>query len=230
MFHLWNNGDIGESSSNFSYYLFIVVFSSQDEREFFLWSEANYRVTKLTEVLNYIEELIKNQTIRNVVVLPPEAGDWEDQDSQLEDGKIAYEPAEEFEIETNRLWRQKEPDLPPRKRQFVGKSKWIESETSDKPIKFGKQNLSLILIDEADSSPLTIWSIISQDIVMTLVYKTNLYANSDKIEYKFGIDGQEMKRYFLAFFWYLGIIHNIMKTSICQLNKIWCSNCQQCNE
>ena len=46
-------------------------------------------------------------------MLPPEAGDWEDQDSQLEDGKIAYEPAEELEIETNRLWRQKEPDLPP---------------------------------------------------------------------------------------------------------------------
>ena len=139
MFHLWNNGDIGEcsiSSSNFSYYLFIVFFSSQDEREFFLWSEANYRVTTLTEV-----------------------------------HRIAYEPAEELEIETNRLWRQDEPDLPQRKRQFVGKSKWIESETSDKPIKFGKQNLSLNLIDEADSSPLTIWSIISQDIYYLLQHE-----------------------------------------------------------
>ena len=183
MFHLWNNGDIGESSISSSNFLFIVVFSSQDEREFFLSSEANYRVTTLTEVHhNYIEELIKCQTIRNVVVLPSEEGDWEDQDSQLEDGEIAYEPAEELEIETNRLWRQDEPDLPQRKRQFVGKSKKIESETFDKPIKFGKQNLSLNLIDEADSSPLTIWSIISQDIVMTLVHQTNLYANSDKIE------------------------------------------------
>ena len=182
MFHLWNNGDIGESSSNFSYYLFIVVFNSQDELEFFLWSEANYRVMTLTEVHNYIEELIKSQPISSVVVLPPEEGDWEDQDSELENGKIAYEPAEELEIKTNRLWRQEEPDLPPRKRQFVEKSKWIESETSDKPIKFGKQNLSLNLIDEADSSPLTIWSIISQDIVMTLVHQTILYASSDKIE------------------------------------------------
>ena len=29
----------------------------------------------LTEVHNYIEELIKSQTIRSVVVLPSEAGD-----------------------------------------------------------------------------------------------------------------------------------------------------------
>ena len=57
----------------------------------------------MKEVRNYIEELIKSQTIRNVVVLHPEAGDWEDQDSQVEDGKIAYEPAEELVIATNRL-------------------------------------------------------------------------------------------------------------------------------
>ena len=76
----------------------------------------------------------------------------------------------------------------------------IESETSDKPIKFGKPNLSLNLIDESDSSVFTIWSIISQDKVMTLVHQTHLYANGDKIEQKFGIDEQEMKRYSLAFF------------------------------
>ena len=52
------------------------------------------------------------------------------------------------------------------------------------------------LIDELDSSALTIGSkIFSHCIVMMVVHQTNLYENRDKIEEKFEIDEQELKRF-----------------------------------
>ena len=79
-------------------------------------------------------------------MLPPEAGDWEYQDSQLEDvleeGEEAYEPARELEIEETDSEAEEEDDSPPKKRQFIGKSEWMKSGTFDKPIKFEEPNLS----------------------------------------------------------------------------------------
>ena len=120
-----------------------------------------------------------------MVVLLPEAGDRGDQDSDLEDvledGEEACEPARELRIEESDSDAEEEPNSLPRKRKRVGKSKWIKSGTSDKPIKSGEPNLSRNLIDELDFSALTIGSkIFSRDIVMMLVHQTNLYANRDK--------------------------------------------------
>ena len=43
------------------------------------------RVTTVAEALDHIEEVSEIRSIRNVVVLPPEAGDRGDQESDLED-------------------------------------------------------------------------------------------------------------------------------------------------
>ena len=139
---------------------------------------------------------IKQLERGHVVVLHLEAGDRGDQDSELEDVlencEEAYEPARELRIEESDSDAEEEPDSLPRKR--VGKSKWIKSGTSDKPIKSGEPNLSPNLIDELDSSALTIGSkIFSRDIVMMLVHETNLYENRDKNEEKFEVDKQEME-------------------------------------
>ena len=67
-------------------------------------------------------------------------------------------------------------------------------EISDKPIQSGEPNLSPNLIDELNSSAITIGSkIFSRDIVMMLVHQTNLYENRDKNEEKFEVDKQEME-------------------------------------
>ena len=43
------------------------------------------RVTTVAEAQDYIEEVSESRSIRNVVGLPPEAGDQGDQESDLED-------------------------------------------------------------------------------------------------------------------------------------------------
>ena len=133
-------------------------------------------------------------------MLLPEAGDRGDQDSGLEDvlkdDEEACEPAGELRIEESDSDAEEEPDSPPRKRKRVGKSKWIKSGTSDKTIKSGEPNMSPNLIDELDSSAITIGSkIFSLNIVMILVHQTNLYANRDKNKEKFEVDEQEMERF-----------------------------------
>ena len=155
-------------------------------------------------------------------MLLPEAGDRGDQDSELEDvledGEEVYEPAGELRIENSDSRCRRGTWSLPRKR--VDKSKWIKNGTSDKTIKSGESNLSRNLIDELDSSALTIGSkIFSHDIVMILVHQTNLYANRDKKWKKLKLMSKKW-RDFLAFFWYLDIIHCLMKITIGQLNKI----------
>ena len=97
-------------------------------------------------------------------------------------------------------YAEEEPDSKTRKWLFVGKSKWIESETSDKLFKFGKPNLSLNLIDESDSSALTIW-ILEHDFSRysyDASSKQTFIQIVKKIEHKFGIDDHQ-KNFLWAF-------------------------------
>lgn len=56
----------------------------------------------LVEIHDYIKELSKDWTIRNLVVLPPETGDRRNKESNLEDAledsEDVYEPVGELEI------------------------------------------------------------------------------------------------------------------------------------
>ena len=170
-----------------------------------------------------------------MVVLLLEAGDRGDQDSDLEDvlkdDEEAYEPAGELRIVENNSDAEEEPDSLPRK--CVGKSKWIKSGTSDKPIKSGEPNLSPNLIDVLDSSALTIGSkIFSRDIVMMLVHQTYLYENRNKTEETFEVDEQEMERFrgILLISGYHILVASWKPLLVSSISKILVYNCLQCNE
>ena len=97
--------------------------------------------------------------------------------------KTMTEPAGELEIDESDSEIEEEHNSPPRKPQFIAKSKWSKRGTFNKPISSGELNLSQPLIDEFDSLAFSIWNkIFSHDSIVMLVEQTNLYANRDKNE------------------------------------------------
>ena len=156
------------------------------------------RVTTVAEVHDYIQE--KSRKIRNVVVLPPAAGDRGDQESDLEDavedGEGEYKPAGELEIEESDSDIEQPDNSPPRKRRTNPGNKWTISATIEKPLKSEEPMISEYFVDELETSPIEIWNkIFSTDIVMMLVHQTNLYANRDQNNQKFEVDKREMLRF-----------------------------------
>ena len=112
--------------------------------------------TTVAEKQNYIEEQINSRNVVNVVVLPPEAGDRGDQESDKEevpeDKEKEYEPAGQLEIKENDADEEKEPNSPLSKRQSNVSQNWVKTSEFNKPIESCELSLSQTLVNEFDCS------------------------------------------------------------------------------
>ena len=133
-------------------------------------------------------------------MLPPEAGDRRDQESDLEEvsqnKEKEYKPAVQLQIEENDADVEEEPNSPPSKRRSNVSQNWVKTSKFDKPIESCELSLSQTLVNEFDSFAFKIWmKIFTPDVIEMLDDQTNLYANRDKNNPRFSVKEHEMRTF-----------------------------------
>ena len=152
-------------------------------------TRAFYGARKATHVstLAEVNETIKNdKNVVNVAVLPPEAGDFGSQESNVEDVADSleeiFEPAEELEMEEDfESNEESETALPSTRNK--GFPNWKKSYNFDKTILID-DNFSILkdcILNLEGSSSFEIWRFLfTEEMIDQIACQTNLYGNRHK--------------------------------------------------
>ena len=195
-----------------------------------------YGIRKTTRVATISEahEAIEGaRNVVNVILLPPNAGDFGNQESDTEEVlaesiKKIYEPAGELEIEENLANDDEvEPLLPicsKRRRQEL--PRWKRTSGFAKDFQQVEPNFKENLSDLEGYSSYQVWkNLFSEDILEHIVLQSNFYSNRDQNNSYSMVSTEEM-RLFLECFCLLAIIVYRKNITTDQPSLIW--EFQQC--
>ena len=161
----------------------------------------NSRKVTHVSTLAEVNETIENaKVVVNVVVLPPEAGDFGSQESDVEDvadsmEKI-FEPAGELEVDEDFESDEESEMARPstRKKEFP---KWKKSYSFDKTILID-DDFSILrdrILNLEGSSPFEIWRFLfTEEMIDQIVFQKKLYGNPDKNNPNFYVTGEEIRK------------------------------------
>lgn len=171
-----------------------------DSRLFYGGSIKKTHVSTISEAKDIMQD---SANPVKVVVLPPDAGDKGNQDSDLdevlEDRETMYDPAGELEVEVLESSDDDDDDLvykPPVKKGCKSQISWKSKNSSFKS-KMQPQvpNWNEKFVEMEDSSPYAIWQkFLTQEMVDHITIQTNLYANRDKNDKRFEVTSQEIRK------------------------------------
>ena len=161
------------------------------------------KTTRVATIAEAHEAIEGARNVVNVVLLPPNAGDSGNQESDTEEVlaesmKEIYKPAGELEIEENLASDDDvEPLLPPRsKRRRQELPKWKRTFGFAKDFQQVEPNFKKNLSDLEGYSPCQMWkNLFSEDILEHIVLQTNLYSNRDQNNPHFMVSTNEMRSF-----------------------------------